>query len=65
VYNADNCYYLLFVFHSKSINDYVRERAGSEISVDLAVQLTALLILDESLCTGIRATKLVKYVSTV
>ena len=48
---------------SKSINDYVRERPGSEISVDVAVQLTALLVLDESLCTGVRATTLVKYVS--
>lgn len=44
----------------KSINDYVRERAGSEISIDLAVQLTALLIRDEALCTGVRATTLVK-----
>jgi len=50
------------VFFLKSINDYVRERAGSEISVDIAVQLTALLILDESLCTNIRANILVKYV---
>lgn len=50
---------------SKSINDYVRERAGSEISVDTAVQLTALLILDESICTGVRTNALVKYVFIV
>lgn len=52
----------VFLLSIQSINDYVRERAGSEITVDIAVQLTALLILDESLCTGIRATVLVKYV---
>ncbi|CAF4403373.1 unnamed protein product [Rotaria sp. Silwood2] len=46
--------------YRQSINDYIRERAGSEISVDTAVQLTALLILDESLCTGVRANTLVK-----
>ncbi|CAF1235328.1 unnamed protein product [Rotaria sp. Silwood1] len=46
--------------YRQSINDYVRERAGSEISVDTAVQLTALLILDESLCTGVRVNTLVK-----
>ena len=50
---------------SQSINDFVRERAGSEISVDVAVQLTALLILDEALCTGARANVLVKYVSVI
>lgn len=49
-------------FFTKSINDYVRERAGSEITVDIAVQLTALLILDESLCTNVRTNILVKYV---
>ncbi|CAF0984029.1 unnamed protein product [Adineta ricciae] len=46
--------------YRQSINDFVRERAGSEISVDIAVQLTALLILDEALCTGTRANVLVK-----
>ncbi|CAF1069476.1 unnamed protein product [Rotaria sordida] len=46
--------------YRQSINDYVRERAGSEISIDTAVQLTALLILDESLCTGVRVNTLVK-----
>ncbi|CAF0966762.1 unnamed protein product [Adineta steineri] len=46
--------------YRQSINDYVRERAGSEMSVDIAVQLTALLILDESLCTGVRTNILVK-----
>ncbi|CAF3564022.1 unnamed protein product [Rotaria socialis] len=46
--------------YRQSINDYVRERAGSEISVDTAVQLTALLILDESICTGVRTNTLVK-----
>jgi hypothetical protein len=53
---------IFYLYLYKSINDYVRERAGSEISVDIAVQLTALLILDESLCTGVRANILVKYV---
>ncbi|CAM4806795.1 unnamed protein product [Rotaria magnacalcarata] len=46
--------------YRQSINDYIRERAGSEISVDTAVQLTALLILDESICTGVRTNTLVK-----
>lgn len=32
------------------------------MTVDTAVQLTALLILDESLCTNIRTNILVKYV---
>lgn len=45
----------------QSINDFVRERAGSEITIDIAVQLTALLVLDESLCTGARTSVLVKY----
>ncbi|UJR32213.1 hypothetical protein I4U23_019678 [Adineta vaga] len=46
--------------YRQCINDFVRERAGSEINVDIAVQLIALLILDESLCTGIRTNVLVK-----